>query len=359
MARDKSAADCLVLFDTSVEGRLDPGWREGVLHQRTRTTSAGPMVYVDCFPVWDTQRHTAAQAEAKKEAHRKAQEKLNRKNAKKKLVQLVNANFVKGDLIVCCEYPLDGQPQDDEQAKRDITNYVKRIVYLRRKRGLPPIKYIYITEVTVSERFGVRYHHHIIMSGGISREEAEERWLKKHGGRCNSKSAQPGEKHLSGFACYLTQDKRDRSMEKDGRNPQQKAIRRSWNSSKNLREPAQSVADKKISIRKAGRIAETMDNFDRAREIFAKLYPDCELLEVTARRSRWAAGVYIYAELRKKGAKEHGDTGASGPDMPERKRGAAGAVSLGSAAGGKIPGIAADVPHSERRKTRKGGSNPV
>lgn len=300
--KDTSARDCEVLFDTSISGRLDPGWRMGVLAQRTRAIKHGPMLDVVCFPVWDTTTAQRAKSEAKREAHRKAQEALNRKNARKRLNRLTNANFGEGDLIICCEYPLGGQPQDDERAAKDIRNYIKRIVYLRKKRGLPPIRYIYITEVTVSEKFGVRYHHHVIMSGGITREEAEDCWLKKHGGRCNAKRAQPGEKHLSGFACYLTLDKRNRTMEQDGKNPQDKAMKKSWVSSKNLFDPEKRAteADKKISIRKAQRIAETMENFDNTKEIFSRLYPEYELMEVTAKRSRWTAGVYIYAELRRR-----------------------------------------------------------
>lgn len=76
---DTSAKDCLVLFDTSVEGKLACGWESGVLYQRTRTVKAGPMVYVDCYPVWDTAHARAANTEAKKEAHAKAQKRLDAK----------------------------------------------------------------------------------------------------------------------------------------------------------------------------------------------------------------------------------------------------------------------------------------
>lgn len=301
---DTSAKDMLVLFDTSIEGRLDPGWRAGVLHQRTKTIKAGPMVYVECFPVWDTKRAAAAREEAKKEAHRKAQEKLNAKNARKKLERLINANFGAGDIIVTATYGHGKQPGDDKQARRDIVNFLSRIKYMRKKRGLPPIRYIYITEVTVSAQYGVRYHHHIIMGGdGITRDEVEACWAKKHGGICNAKMCQPTERHLTGFSRYLTLDKRNRTMDADGKNPQDKAMRRAWNPSKNLVDPVESVADKKISIRKAGKIAEAAEKFGEMQAVFEKLYPDCELLEVSARRSPWAAGVYIYATLRKKDVK--------------------------------------------------------
>ena len=300
--RDTSARDCEVLFDTSEEGKLSSGWRMGVLRQRTRTIKHGPMMDVACFPVWDTKTAQAAKSEARSERHRKAQDALNRRNARRRLVRLVNENFAEGDLILTCEYAQENQPKEDEQAAKDVRNYLKRIAYLRKKRGLDPMRYIYITEVTTSAKYGVRYHHHVIMSGGITREEAEDAWNRKHRGRCNAKRAQPGDKHLGGFACYMTQDKRGRAMDKDGKNPQEKAMRRSWNASHNLTDPDKKAkeTDKKISIRKAQRIAETMGDFTNAKEILEKLYPGYELLEVTAKRSRWTAGVYINAEMRRK-----------------------------------------------------------
>ena len=300
--KDRNAADCLVLFDTSIEGRLTEGWASGTLHQRTKTVKAGPMGYVECFPVWDAKTAKAAKSEAQQERHRRAQEKLNEKNARKRLTRLINENFGKGDLILTLEYPKEAELGDEAQAMRDIQNYLRRVTRLREKRGLPPLKYVYVIEETSSRKYGTRYHHHVIMSGGISREEAEEKWTKKHGGFCNARSAQPDGRHLTGFALYLLRNKKGRTMEADGKNPQKRAMRRRWNCSKNLTDPDEraTTADKKISVRKAGRIAETVENFDRAKEIFEKLYPNCRLLEITARRSKWTTGVYICAELRRK-----------------------------------------------------------
>lgn len=298
---DTAVRDCEVLFDTSVGGRLDAGWDQGVLCQRTRTTTAGPMVYVDCYPMWSRAAKAAARAEAQKESHRKAQEKQNRKRAERRLVTLVNANFGAGDLVMTLEYPLHEQPGTDEQAAKDVRNYLSRIRYRRNKRGLSALKYVYVTERTESAQYGTRWHHHILMSGdGMERDEAEEIWAKRHKGFANSRRAQPNEKHLTGLACYLLKNKRDRKPGKDGKNPQIKTTHRAFNASRNLKEPKETTADKKISIRKAGKVAETVEDMTRAREVFARLYPDCELLEVRAYKSPWAAGVYIRAELRKK-----------------------------------------------------------
>ena len=99
-------------------------------------------------------------------------------------------------------------------------------------------------------------------------------------------------------------NKGSRTLEIDGKNPQQWATRRRWNPSKNLVDPLETVADKKISICKAGRIAEAAADFGQMQAVFEKLYPDYELLEVQAKQSPWASGVYIYAELaRRRGGK--------------------------------------------------------
>ena len=121
----------MVLFDTSVEGKLACGWDSGVLHQRTRTVKAGPMVYVDCYPVWDTAHARAASTEAKKEAHARAQKRLDAKNRANRLERLVNANFGAGDIMLTCEYPAGRQPGSDEQAKRDIRNMMNRVKRMR------------------------------------------------------------------------------------------------------------------------------------------------------------------------------------------------------------------------------------
>lgn len=308
---DASARDCLHLFDTGTEGRLSPGWAAGVLHQRTKAVYAGPMLNIDAYPVWDTKTCRAAKTEAQKERHREALRRMNQKNAKRRLEALVNTNFGEGDLMLTHEYAHGKQPTSDEEAARDIRNYIARVKYRRGKLGLAPMRYIYITERTTGA-LGVRWHHHIIMSGGMSRDEAERIWTKKHGGISNARIAQPTREHLSGFARYLVMDKRNRTMEEDGKNPQHKAMRRGWNGSKNLRQPKERESDKRISVRKAGRIAEAMGNMENAREILERCYPGYELLEVSAKTSRWTVGVYIRARMRRR-EKDDGDKDTSGP----------------------------------------------
>lgn len=362
-----SAADCLVLFDTKVTEQLIKGWASGVLLQRVKTIKAGPMTYVECYPIWDTKTARAAKTEAEQERHRKAQAKLNKKNAEKKLTRLLDENFGPRDISITLNYNDGHNPEDSDRMLKDVQNYIDRIKYLRKKRGLPPIRYIYVIEETNGQR-GHRLHCHLVMSGdGITLDEAEEKWTGFVAGYTHMGRVRPGrtveDKNLAALAHYMLDDtKAERTMEADGKNPQRRARRRMWNSSKNLRNPDDyaTTADKKISIRKAGRIADMLTDeqggFAQAKEIFRKLYPDCELAEIEAKRSRWTAGVYIYAELKRK--EYYGDKDTGGLSGSERKRGATVPVPLGELPDRQVPGVAAHVSHPKRRKARKSGGDP-
>ena len=81
---DTSAKDCLALFDTSRRGASwHAAGQSGVLHQRTRTVKAGPDGLCGLLPGMGHERRMRGRAstEAKKEAHAKAQKRLDAKTA--------------------------------------------------------------------------------------------------------------------------------------------------------------------------------------------------------------------------------------------------------------------------------------
>lgn len=275
-----SARDFEALFDKdTATGDL----RQGVSLYRTSVVTAGKTREIDVYPIWDN-RKTAAAARRERAKHREAQKRVDRRNAQKKLRRLINANFGPGDILITNTYAPGTDPADEHAAQRQMQNYIRRIKRLRARRGLPEMKYVYVTEVTHSEARGTRYHHHMIMSGGITREEAESLWKLGHS---NSRTARVDRDWLGGFAHYMTKNKET----------QDKAIRRGWCCSKNLREPVRTHADHKISIRKAERIARQME--DEGRKILEKQNPGYTLTEITVRHSQYAPGVYIYARMIK------------------------------------------------------------
>lgn len=288
-----------ILFGTSGSA-MDAGWMGGVLLQRAKTVKAGQMLYCDSYPIWSTEaRRTVDRAlESKKgqSGTREVQKLLNARNAQRKLEQIINANFGPGDLLVTCTYRDGDQPETAEQAHKDAKNMIQRVRRLRRRKGLPEVKYVYVTEYTQSEKRGTRYHHHMILSGdGVTREEIEALWIKKHGGICNTRRAQYQKEGLTGWAKYITKQVSGR---KSG---QQVATCRRWSRSQNLVVPRATVADKKISLRRVREIARDVE--DSGKAIFEKLYPGYELLECRVRTSEFVPGAYISVLMTRRNGK--------------------------------------------------------
>lgn len=289
--------DYEVLFDTTPTGRLDSGWQSGTVTQRTKTTKAGDFAYVESFPVWDTTHKHQADEAREKHKTTAAQDKINKRRAQLRIEQLINNNFGPGDILLTCTYPDSAQPEDARRAHKDIQNYMTRIKRLREKRGLSPLKYVYVTEYTESEKRGLRFHHHCIINAGLSRDEVEQLWTSKHGsGICNTRTAQEQDEGLAGWANYITKQLHRSADPEEDR--QKRATVRGWCRSRNLKVPVTTTADKKLSKRRMDRIVE--DVAQNGRAILEKIYPGYHIIgDVTVYTSPFVPGAYIRAKLRK------------------------------------------------------------
>lgn len=182
------------------------------------------------------------------------QNNLNEKNSRRLFVQTINANFGAGDLHVSLTYSDKYLPSTLEEAHKIVVNYFRRISYKRKKTGLAPLKYALVTEYGMEEEKIIRIHHHIIMNGGLTRDEVEEQWsYKKRGERngeslgwVNSRRLQPNENGLEAISMYVT---------KIGN----KKNKKSWSSSRNLVRPEWTKNDTKYSKRKIEKLAKEND----------------------------------------------------------------------------------------------------
>lgn len=283
--------DVRLLMDASPEGRVDVGWQTGVIRQRAKTVKAGRHLYLDAYPIWDTAMTRQAEDAARK-VKAKDPEKRRRANARqaqRRLVWIVNANFGEGDILLTCTYPDERQPKSADEAHRDARNMIARLRRLYKQLGVE-LKYVYVTETTTSAARGTRYHHHMIITGGVSRETVEALWYDRHGGFCNSRRAQKRPEGLTGWVKYIT--KQVGGVDKGV------ATKRTWCRSRNMVIPQPTTADKKISRRRVERIAAEMDQ-DRpeTRAILERIYPGYELVECEVRTSDWVTGAYIAAVM--------------------------------------------------------------
>lgn len=210
---------------------------------------------VDIFPYSDVQKKVSRGKRSKKErVTEPKQRNLNDKNARRYLTQLANTNFDEEDLHVTTTYKDKFLPSTIEEAEKEVTNYLRRISYRRKKDGLPPLKYILVTECSM-EADGekpVRIHHHIFMNGGLDRDTVEDLWCRRRKkgqekgeriGFVNADRLQPDENGVAALCTYLTKNPRGKKR---------------WSSSQNLEKPWSRPNDYKYSRREVERIAKNL-----------------------------------------------------------------------------------------------------
>ena len=235
---------------------------------REKRYACGEYLDVYIYPVFSQISKTGRRG--KRRASSEAQKKLNQRHREEKLVRLLHANFTPDDLEIHLTY--ETQPESPEEAARLVRNFIRRVQRARKKQGLPPLKYIVVTER--GSKNG-RYHHHVTLSGGMDRDELESLWGL---GYANSRRLQFTESGLAGLGHYIVKD------------PEGK---KAWNASKNLIDPEPKTRDGRISGRQADELAkDTTNNAE-----FEKLYPGYFLSEAGAWHNDINGGRYIVARF--------------------------------------------------------------
>ena len=247
----------------------------GRMGYRTRTVVAGPRLEVEVYPVFG--REAAGRARAAKIAGNtpEAMKKLNRERAIRHLIQLADANLTDQDIHLTLTYR--NAPTED-RAWRDVDNFLRTVKRRRKQYGMSPLKYFYTVEGNESGS-KEKLHAHVLMSGGISREELEAIWGN---GWANADRLQPDERGLEAIIRYITKDQE----------------KRKWHRSRNMVQPKQRTSDSKVSNAKVKRIARGFEA--EAKEIMEKLYPKYRYVDVKVTVSDSVDGAYIRVLMRRK-----------------------------------------------------------
>lgn len=261
----------------------------GTFIREKKTYCGKEYLEIDVYPLSDN--HLKKKPSRKREnVTAPAQKNLNDKKARRYLCQLIKANFNTGDLHVTCTYRTKHMPKTQEEADKEVANFIRRINYQQKKKGLPSIKYIIITEGAAKSGNAKRIHHHIIMSK-VNRELVEELWRKprKKGekvgekiGFCNARRLQVDDDGgINALANYLVKDPQGRKR---------------WKSSQNLTKPQVATADKKWSRRKLEKTAGLADDDFK---FWEKQYPGWRMIRCESIYNE-ISGWSIYLELRRK-----------------------------------------------------------
>ena len=202
----------------------------------------------------------------------------NAKRSRKWFCRLLATNFTEQDTHTSLSYSDEFHPQTEEQADRDINNFLRRLRTKCKAQGLPPPEAITVTEHQDADpatgQKAVRFHHHVILKCGLSRDEIESCWhrKKKLMGWVNCDRLRLDKGSLEALANYLM------------KYPKRK---HRWKRTKGIIDPIlPRPNDSKYSRRGIERIAKDPALL-HDRDLWAKKYPGWELIEAQAEHNEY------------------------------------------------------------------------
>lgn len=261
----------------------------GQMGYRTRTTWAGDRLEAEVFPIYGRTDAATARA-ARHTVTREAQQRVNDRRAERRLILLAETNFGRNDYHMTLTYAIE--PASDAKAIRDLKNFFARVRRIRKRRGLPELKYIYAMGGGEGDE-EKRIHYHLMINGGISREELEGCWMMTPGaGRVNTDRLQPNEMGLEELSKYFFRQHRDRAKRPEGKS----SVRR-FSTSRNLKKPKSRTSDSRCSNARVRRIAHDIRN--EAKEEMEKVYPGYRYVDCRVFYSDVIDGVYIRCIMRR------------------------------------------------------------
>lgn len=298
---------------------------------REKKTSCGRYTEVDIIPrTEEAELATRGKRGKRTRVTPPKQTDLNDKNSKRYLVQLANGNFGKGDLHTTCTYNNEHLPGTIEEAEKTVNNYLRRIAYRRKKLGLEPLKYILVNEFQYDKNGNeiIRIHHHIIMNGGMDRDEVEAMWTNKRInwnkyyndkdymvdqiGFVNTDRLQPNEKGVEALCKYITKNPQGKKRWSSSRNLNRPETEKSdsndtersqWKHSRNLEAVTEKCNDFKYSKKKVENLAKSPD---AGLSEFQKIYSGYDIVEVKPEyfeETGWHIYLKMWKEERKRGKK--------------------------------------------------------
>ena len=241
----------------------------------TKTIKAGAQLDVEIYPEF-TRLPVGIQKEKRDPA---AQRELNNANSRKACIRLINENFGPDDFWATFSYREGCEPESMEQAQKNIKNYLRKVNYHRKKAGLPPAKYVYVTEHESGEK-EIRCHHHIVLDGKLNRDQLEDLWTL--GDRNQVRRLNLDRYGLTGLASYITKAPRGKKK---------------WCASLGLKRPPESKSYSKFRASKVVKMAQS--TAVASLEIQEK-YPKYWMEDVQIKCNPQNKMLYISAKMRRK-----------------------------------------------------------
>lgn len=266
-------------YEDNPQEHLEKLRDKSVSKYRVKTIKSGDMLEVEAYPIWNIPGRRGK----KSKGSSIAQQNLNDRNTIKRVTRLVHTNFTEKDMWATWTYAEGFLPADPEQAKRDMQNFIRRMKrWLKKQEEYKDfqLKYIYVTEFDDADDKKIRIHHHMI-TNFPDRDKAEDLW--NAGGRVNTRRLQPNQFGLEGLVRYVLKDKKKKPTKR-------------YTISRNLKQPKITIADSKMTRKRAERIATEEIS---AQELFEKMYKGYQFNDIEAKFSEFVSGAYLYVRMKK------------------------------------------------------------
>ena len=222
-----------------------------------------------------------------------AQAKHNAKAARRFFLRLLDTNFTEKDTHTALTYADENLPENEDQAERDINNFLRHLRRECKKQGLPGPEALVVTEWQDEDketgRKAVRFHHHVVLHCDLTRDEIEACWHRngKRLGYANADRLRKDKKSLEALAAYL--------MKYTNRKHRYKRTR-------GIRDPITPPAnDNKYTRRQIERICKDPAKLYSA-EFWRRKYPGWTLTEAVATYNEflgWAISLKMHRERRR------------------------------------------------------------
>lgn len=252
----------------------------------TKEIRSGEQLEVEIYPEFTRKRQGEIPEAGRRKKDRQAQRNLNEKNSRKQCERVINENFDDGDIWATFTYSAENAPASMKVAKANMQNYIRRLNYQRKKRGLPNARYVYVTE----QGDKGRWHHHIVLDGDMDMDTVEGLWIL--GKRNQVRRLEKDENGLVGMAKYVTKPKGK------GKDAEEGKYQKTWTPSKGLKKPKE---DKNHYKTKQSHVDKMVNGTLPVQEHMDKWYAadGYEFCESEIRYNKWNGQYYIYARMRK------------------------------------------------------------
>lgn len=238
---------------------------------REKRFHCGDYLEVNIYPVFEYQRSRSK----KRKPTSDVQKKLNQRNAERKLIRLLNTNFTSKDIRFDLTYDAENHPETEQDAQRQMQNFLRRVKRYRKKHDMDELKYVAVTERGKNTN---RYHHHIVMSGGIDINTLDEIWNR---GYTTAKPLRFDMCGIVGIAKYMIKDP---------------ILSKRWCASKNLERPKETQRDGRISKKRVKLLHEyAPDNKDYLEHI----YEGYKLADIQPEYNDVNGGLYVTVRMYK------------------------------------------------------------